>query len=276
MEMPDIPIERADDVRGLEFLENAELILFMAGNQFMVMEELIEAFKDETGLERIFYETLPPRLMLRQILAGGAKFGNLILPGIPDVYTSVSEDSMELLRERGFVEDYSVYLHNRIVLMVPKGNPAGIKSVLDLARDDIRISQPNPENEDIAKYVIEMYERAGGKELVRRIMEEKVRNGTTMLTTVHHRETPERLMKGICDVGPVWATEAIYAKMRGLPLDFVEVGEELDMRDRVNYYVAKMKNAPNPENAELFLEFLMSDRAKEIYEKFGFVVSKHD
>lgn len=271
MEMPVIPDERGDDIHGLEIIDDAELILFMAGNQFMVMEELIQAFKEETGIEKIFYETLPPRLMLRQILAGGAKFRDTILPGTPDVYSSVSEDSMQILKEKGLIEDYFVYLHNRIVLMVPKGNPAKIESLTDLARDDVRISQPNPENEDIARYIIEMYRRAGGEDLVRRIMDEKVRDGTTMLTTVHHRETPERLMKGICDVGPVWATEAIYAKARGLPLDYVEVGEEFDMRDKVNYYITKLKNAPNPENAERFLEFIKSERAQEIYRKYGFV-----
>ena len=271
MEMPTIPDEREDDIRGLEILDEAELILFMAGNQFMVMDELIQAFKEETGIEKIFYETLPPRLMLRQILAGGAKFRDKILPGTPDVYSSVSEDSMQMLKERDLIEDYFVYLHNRIVLMVPKDNPAQIKSLLDLARDEVRISQPNPENEDIARYIIEMYRRAGGDELVRKIMEEKVKKGTTMLTTVHHRETPERLMKGICDVGPVWATEAMYARMRGLPLDYIEVGEEFDMRDKVNYYIAKLKNAPNPENAERFLEFIKSEKAQKIYEKYGFV-----
>ncbi len=271
MEMPTIPSERGDDIHGLEYLNEAELIIFMAGNQFMVMDELIKAFKEETGIEKIFYETLPPRLMLKQILASGAKFRDVILPGTPDVYSSVSEDSMLVLKQKGLIEDYFVYLHNRIVLMIPKDNPAGIKSVLDLGRDEVRISQPNPENEDIARYIIEMYTRAGGDELVRKIMEEKVKKGMTMLTTVHHRETPERLIKGICDVGPVWATEAMYAKMKGLPLDFIEVGEWLDMRDKVKYYIAKLKNAPNPENAERFLEFIKSKRAQEIYKKYGFV-----
>ncbi len=271
MEMPVIPSERGDDIRGLEYLDCAELILLMAGNQFMVMEELIETFKKGTGIKKIFYETLPPKLMLRQILAGGAKFRNIILPGIPDIYSSVSEDSMNLLKNRGLIDDYFIYLHNRIVLMVPKNNPAGVKSVLDLAKDNVRISQPNPENEDIAKYIIEMYRRAGGEQLVKRIMVEKVREGTTILTTVHHRETPERLMKGICDVGPVWATEAIYAKMKNLPLDFIEVGKDLDMRDKVNYYIASFRDSPNPKNAKLFLNYIMSEKAKKIYEKYGFL-----
>ncbi len=272
MEMPVIPDEREDDIHGLEYLDNAELILFMAGNQFMVMDELIQAFKEEYGIERIFYETLPPGLMLKQILAGGAIFKGTILPGVPDVYSSVSEDAMKVLKEKGLIEDYFVYLHNRIVLMVPEGNPAGIKSVLDLARDDVRISQPNPENEHIAEYIIEMYREAGGEELVRKIMEEKVRKGTTLLTLVHHRETPLRILDGIVDVGPVWATEAIYAKMKGLKIDVVEVGEKLDQRDKVNYYIAKLKNAPNPENAEKFLEFIKSRKAQEIYKKYGFVI----
>ena len=271
MEMPIIPPEREDDIHNIEFVNNAELVLFMAGNQFMVMDELIKAFQGEYGVERIFYETLPPGLLLKQILAGGAIFKGRTLPGKPDVYSSVSEDAMRVLKERGVIGDYFVYLHNRIVLMVPEGNPAGIKSVLDLAKDEIRISQPNPENEDIAKYIIEMYSKAGGEELVRKVMEEKREKGTTILTLVHHRETPKRILSGEADVGPVWATEVAYARMRGLRVEAVEVGEELDQRDKVNYYITKLKNCPNPANAEKFLEFIKSEKAQKIYEKYGFV-----
>jgi len=81
MEMPVIPDEREDDLHNLEYADNAELILFMAGNQFMVMDELVKAFQDEYGVERIFYETLPPGMLLKQILAGGAVFKGKVLPG---------------------------------------------------------------------------------------------------------------------------------------------------------------------------------------------------
>jgi len=266
-----IPEDKGKDIHGLEYLDKAELILFMAGNQFMVMEELLNAFKKEYGVERIFYETLPPGLLLKQILKG-AKFKDIILPQIPDVYSSVSKDSMELLKSRGLIDEYFVYLHNRIVLMVPKGNPKGIRSIFDLARDDVVISHPNPENEDIGKYIVQMYLEVGGEELMRKIMVEKAKKGTTKFTTIHHRETPERILKGEADIGLVWATEVIYAQMKGLPVEMVEV--ERDMRDRVNYYIAKLKDAPNPENAEAFLEFIRSDEAKRIYEKYGFVTER--
>ena len=274
LELPEIPINYREDLHNLEYLNEADLILFMAGNQFMVMEELLSAFqKRYPDIKKIFYETLPPGLELKQILAGGARFGNMEIRVIPDIYTAVSNEAMQELLKRGLIKEYFVYLHNRIVLMVRKGNPAGIKGVKDLARDELRISQPGP-LEDITRYIIEMYKKAGGEEFVHRIMEEKRAEGTTIFTLVHHRETPLRIVKGTADVGPVWATEVIYAKNQGLPIDMVEVGEEFDQREKVNYFITILNNAPHPENAEKFLEFIKSSEAQEIYAKYGFVPHK--
>ncbi|MEJ2428028.1 MAG: hypothetical protein P8075_03760 [Deltaproteobacteria bacterium] len=36
---PVIPAERGDDLHNLKFADSADLVLFVAGNQFMVMEE---------------------------------------------------------------------------------------------------------------------------------------------------------------------------------------------------------------------------------------------
>ena len=40
-ELPTIPPERADDLHHLQYADAADLVLFMAGNQFMVMQELL-------------------------------------------------------------------------------------------------------------------------------------------------------------------------------------------------------------------------------------------
>jgi len=261
-----------DDLHNLEYMNDADLVLFVAGNQFMVMEELLDAFKEENPI-RIFYETLPPGLELRQILEGGAIFKDVVIDVIPDIYASVTEKAMKKLEEADLIEkgDYFLYLYNRIVLMVPEGNPAGIKSVEDLGRDDVRISQPNPETEDIAQYIIDMYRDAGGEALVSRIMEEKRAEGTTILTIVHHRETPLRITKGTVDVGPVWATEVFNAKKQGLKVEMIDPGAGLDQRNNVKYYITKLKKAPHPENARNFLEFIKSEKARKIYENYGFV-----
>ncbi len=269
--LPVIPPDREDDLKGLEFLDEADLIVFMAGNQFMVMPELMAAFQAENpDIEKVFYETLPPGLELRQILAGGAVFRDRRLPGNPDVYTSVTEEAMLTLKERGLIDEYHPYLRNRIVLITQKGNPKGIRSVEDLARDDVRVSQPG-EMENITEYIKRMYLQAGGEELLQRIMEEKRAEGTTIYTIVHHRETPLRLLKGTVDVGPVWATEAQEAKRKNYEFETIEVGPELDQSDRVTYYVAQLKTGPNPDAGRRFVRFVLSQRAGEVFTKYGFL-----
>jgi molybdate transport system substrate-binding protein len=274
--LPVIPADRADDLHNLEIADSADLILFMAGNQFMVMKEIVSAFKKEhPDIEKIFYETLPPGLELKQILSGGALFRGERIDVHADIYSSVNEKAMETLKEAGHIvkENYHLYLHNRLTLMVQKENPARIKSVADLGRDSIRISQPDPANEDIAFHIIDMYRQVGGDELVHRIMEKKRAEGTTIFTVVHHRETPLRILKKTVDVGAVWATEAIYAKASGLLFDVVEPGEDFDQRNRINYYICKLKHAPHPENADKFIEFIKSSDARQIYQKYGFLVN---
>ena len=270
---PVIPSERADDLHHLEIADEADLVLFMAGNQFMVMNEIVSVFKKEyPDIEKIFYETLPPGLELKQILAGRAVFRDKIINVQADIYSSVNEKTMKTLEEAGRIlkGDYHLYLHNRLTLMVQKNNPAGIKSVADLGLDSIRVSQPDPANEDIAFHIIDMYRQAGGDELVHQIMEKKRAEGTTIFTIVHHRETPLRILKQTVDAGPVWSTEAVYAKNAGLSIDVVEPGESLDQRNRINYYICKLRAAPHPENADKFIDFITSSAAGKIYRKYGF------
>ena len=235
-DFPIIPSDRADDLHNLEIAGSSDLVLFMAGNQFMAMQEIISAFQQEyPEVKRIFYETLPPGLELKQILSGGALFRDKTLDIYPDIYTSVNENAMKILERSGHInnDDYCLYLHNRLTLMVQEGNPVNINSVIDMGRDDVRISQPDPENEDIAFHIMDMYRQAGGDSLV-------------------------------------WNTEVIHARSCGLAFDVVKPGENLDQRDKINYYVCKLSNAPHQENAQKFIDLITSS-AQQIYKKYGFL-----
>ncbi|MGA8280350.1 MAG: substrate-binding domain-containing protein, partial [Desulfobacterales bacterium] len=238
------------------------------------MDDLVSAFRQtHPEIGTIFYETLPPGMELKQILAGGAVFRDRVLRVTPDIYSAVSEKAMQRLSDARHLEpgDYRLYLHNRLSLMVPAGNPAGIETVNDLGRQGVRMSQPDPDNEDIARHILDMYRQAGGERLVRRIMEEKKTAGTTQMTVVHHRETPLRIAAGTADVGPVWATEIHHARSLGLPIDEVQPGATLDQRDRINYFICRLKTAPHPENAQKFLEFILSSAAQAVYARYGFI-----
>jgi hypothetical protein len=65
------------------------LVLLIGGNQFFVLPQLISGFeaKHPELKGKIFYETLPPGILRKQIAAGGVvTLGNLTLAVKPDVY----------------------------------------------------------------------------------------------------------------------------------------------------------------------------------------------
>lgn len=273
-EYPVIPAERTDDLHNMEEADRAGLILFMAGNQFMALPDLVDAFlRENPGAEPVAYETLPPGLELTQILAGGGRFGQSVLTGRPDVYTAVSEEAMQTLIRKGLAREGEpfVYLRNRLGIMVAAGNPKGVRGVEDLGREDVRISQPDPAGEHIALFIEQMYRLAGGEDLVRAVLRDKAEAGKTLWTTVHHRQTPQRILEGRADAGPVWWTEIQRAGSLGLGLEGVDPGPGLDRREAIAYYATGLKGSPNPEHASRFLKFLRSAAAREVFQRHGFL-----
>ena len=270
----EIPEANTEDVHGLEYANVADLNVFFAGNQYPVVPELLEAFeRKHPGAEKVFYETLPPGLLAEQIRAGGATFGGREITAKADVYLSTTIDLMKGLSREGFLEESEVkpYVKNRLVLIVVRGNPKGIRGLGDLARDDVRISMPNPEREGIARYILDMYREFGGPEFERTVMEEKKEAGATLLTAVHHRETPDNLEQDRADVGPVWFTEYKEHEAQDRDVELIEVGQEYDQQDRITYYLAPLRDAPHPEIARKFVDFVLSPDGQEIYGKYGFV-----
>lgn len=79
-------------------------------------------------------------------------------------------------------------------------------------------------------------------------------------------------MKGETDAGNVWITEYLEYEKNDWPIEKVEPGPDLDMRDQVKYVVGKVdKTAKNPGNADKFLAFMKTREAQAIYAKYGFV-----
>ena len=249
-------------------IEDPQLTIFFAGNQFMVVDDLLTSFKKEyPKYERIFVETLPPGILAKQIKGGSITVGNLRITHKPDIYTASKRAISEM-------DDYfshtQVYCHNNICLMIPAGNPANIRTLNDLGKPRVRVSMPNPQWEGIGEQIKASYKKAGGEQLVTRIMEDKVKDGSTYLTKIHHRESPMRILYGEADAAPVWTSEVVYQKLIGHPVEAVNIPTE--QNTTATYVAAKLKNAPHGQAADDFLKFMDSPTAKQIYKKYGFTI----
>jgi molybdate transport system substrate-binding protein len=261
-------INNVPDLHGE--VENPDLVVFFGGNQFMALPEIMEAFRlQHPQYMRIFYETLPPGIIEEQMKSGSLVIGNLKITHRPDLFVAGEERLQRLHKERNIFMNIIPLYKNRLAIMVHEGNPKNIQTLKDLGRENVAVAMPNPETEGIAEKAMEAFRKAGGEELVKTIMERKVERGTTLITRIHHRQTPMRIMERKSDAGPVWYTEAVFQQNIGNPIGMVKIPDEENVVSTTA--AAILKNAPHPEAADDFLRFLSGEKAAKIYKKYEFM-----
>lgn len=265
-------------VRGVEALErmqkDAMLVLWLAGNQFFAMDDVVHAFQKQNPGVVVGLVTLPPGLLVDAVVGGGWVLNGRKYPGLPDIYGSVNLAHLQRLHAVGRMDRYAVYMHNEIEIMVTKGNPKKIGGIADLGRAGIRTSMPNPINEGIMQfYARKVLERhgvwqqiSGGKECM-----SCQSTATNWFTAVHHRETPERLQSGTSDAGIVWKTETLEALRAGGSVESVRLPPQDSLRDEVSYVIGAITGSPRSRAAVRYLEFIASSEGQAVYASFGFV-----
>jgi len=252
----------------------AGLILWLAGNQFFAMDDVVGAFRKDNPTVAVGVITLPPGLLLKAIQGGGWKYEGKSYPGLPDVYASVNLGHLKALKKAGMMDNYVIYLHNEMVLMVAEYNPKGITGIKDMARPDVKTSNPNPVSEGIMRfYGRKVLERNG---IWQQISAGKECNScqttpNNWFTSVHHRETPERILDGRSDTGIVWVTEVGQAKRDGAKVDMVRLPPEDSLVNEVSYAIGSLTNSRKKATADRYIQFLATPAAKAAYAKYGFV-----
>lgn len=262
------PFDAIADLHG--DVADPQLTVFFAGNQFMVVHDLVAAFKRaHPEYRRVFVETLPPGILAKQIEGGTLVMGNLRIALKPDIFTAGKGSVERLQSEHGWFAASADYARNPLAILVAKGNPKHIEGLQDLGRPDVRVSMPNPAWEGIAKQIEAGYRKAGGAALDHAVMVTKVQDGSTFLTHIHHRQSPLRVLQGESDAAPVWSTEAYFQQqILHHPVETVAIPASQNVT--ATYTAARMKAAPHPQAAKDFLAFMQSPVAQAIYRKYGF------
>jgi molybdate transport system substrate-binding protein len=262
-------------------LQDPDLVIFMAGNQYPVLPDLVAAFRSwlsgqpqhrTVRAERIFYATTPPGRLIDAMDSGQLLLGNFwidVRPDRlwPDVFMTGPRQQRRM-QAAHYLDNWSVYTRNRgTVLLVAAGNPKNIQGVADLMREDVRVAISSPAREPASYESYGATLRAlGGADFADRLL--KKRN-TISPVAVHHRENPQLIYEGIADVAPMYFHFGEYLKKR-LPayFDYVALPAEGNARDELA--VSILNNAPRRSAAEAWVEFMRSDSAAAIYNRYGF------
>jgi len=252
-------------------LTDPRLVLYVGGNYFFVMAPLVKAFEEANPAYkgRLYWETIPPGLLVEQIKAGGRiTSGNMTWTARGDVYFAGLGAVNRLIDAHLLTGPAIPYVTNTLTIMVRKGNPKGIASLADLARGDVRLAMPNPAFEGIARQIRESLVKAGGEALAKAVYDTKVADGSAMLTHIHHRQTPLFLMQGVVDAGVTWQSEALFQEQIGNPIAHVDIPGPQNATE--TYAGAVIAGAPHPEAAQAWLTFIRSPQAMAIFARYGF------
>ena len=283
-----IPADKDDDLRvfypdgkevkgepALELMQAGKpgLTIWLAGNQFFAMEDVIHAFQ-KSSKEVVGVITMPPGKVMNAILNGGWSYKNKDYAMTPDVFGMVDMGSVKKLKEAGKGKDYVTYMHNQLVLMVAEGNPKKIKGIADLGRPELQVMLPNPVTEGIMKFYAK-------KVLENNALWDKLSAGkncqscygapNVYFTSVHHREIPDGIKAGKVDVGIVWATEYKNALKEGQKVGVVNLPEKDSMKNEVNYIAGNIPGAAHEKNALEYLKFLGTKAGQAAYSDHGFI-----
>lgn len=263
------PVDMLADFHGR--LDGAALVLFASGNYFFALGQLVAGFGDAEPRyrDRVFWETLPPGLLVKQIEAHGTvTSGNMTFTAVPDVYMAEYAASTGLAARGMLAAPVISFATNDLAIMVGAGNPAQVRGLADLARPDLGLAMPNPEFEGVARQIRASLVKAGGDDLAEAVYGAKVRSGFTVLTRIHHRQTPLLLMQGLVAAGVAWRSEALFQEEIGNPIGHVDIPEALNTT--ATYSAAMVTGAPHPDAAGAWLAFLRSERAFAILTRYGF------
>ena len=252
-------------------LTDPRLVLFFGGNYFFATKFLVLAFEASHPefKGRIYWETIPPGRLIEQIEKGGRiTVGNMTWTAKADVYFGGLKKVQEHIDKGILVAPAVPYVTNNLTIMVAKGNPRHISGLADLAKPDIQLAMPNPAYEGIGRQIRTALVNAGGDALATAVYETKVKDGSTYLTLIHHRQTPLAIMQGCADAGVTWQSEAAFQEQVGNPIEHVAIPDNINVM--AAYAGAQVKGAPHPEAAKAWLEFIRSSEALSIFERYGF------
>ncbi len=191
----------------------------------------------------------------RYSFAGSDQLAAQIQQGAPaDIFAAASPKYPDDLYARGLVEKPVTFATNRLVLIVPSSNPAGIHSVFDLRRGGIKLVVGTP-TVPIGSYTRQILRNLGL---------------TGVLSNVVSQETDVRsilakVALGEADAGFVYVTDA-----RTVGTKIVQIKLPAWAQPKVRYELAIVKGTKNRAAALAFVSRVLGKRGQALLRSAGF------
>lgn len=226
------------------------LSVFAASSLTEAFEELEQRFEQEhrgVDVQLTFAGSQVLRLQLEQ----GAQ---------ADVFASANAEHMGALARAGVVAQSATFAQNELVVVVPKGNPAGINHFSELGHAQRLVL--GTDNVPIGTYARAVFERATSR------YGEEFK--TEVYSHVVSEESNVRLLRakvelGEADAAVVYRTDAAASdRVRMVPIP-------AELNVRASYPIGLLAHARQPDLARRFIAFVRGPAGQGILQAHGFM-----
>ena len=159
---------------------------------------------------------------------------------------------------------YIVFSANQMVLIVPKGNPMGIRGIADLGRPDIRLVRVTGEK-DLATYrTLELIKKAANDGKMPHLAEQILEKTAVKAPTIP--EALQALKNGEANVGIVYLSSAVAEQKY---VDHILLPDSLNLSEQIRNVLSIPGTSQNPIAAGRFVSFILSPAGQDILKRAG-------
>lgn len=237
--------------------QSVALLVFAAGSLTQPFTEMGDLFKAQNPGLQIDFNFQNANTLVQQILQGAPA----------DVFASAAQKFMTTAVENGDVNesDVQVFARNKLVVIYPKNNPADIKTLADLIQPGVQLvigAKEGPQGVYVERFLTNA---SNDPNLSPTYKEYFYNNVVSYESTVNGVVTKVAL--GEADAGIVFFSDSQGANAERV--NYLEIPDSLNAE--AVYPIAPLKDAPNPEMAKAFVEFVLSPAGQDVLAKYGFL-----
>jgi molybdate transport system substrate-binding protein len=189
--------------------------------------------------------------------AGSNALATQVANGAPaDVFASANTTIPAQLYAQGVVEKPVVFTRNTLVVVVPKSNPAGFKSIYDLSKPGVKIDVANSAV-PVGSYTLQVLDQMGIRSAV-------AANFVSQETDV--RTVLSKVQLGQADAGIVYSTDA--QKVSG---QVTVIKVPAWAQPKIAYSMAIVTKSSNQAAAQAFINEVLSKAGQATMLKYGFL-----
>jgi molybdate transport system substrate-binding protein len=220
---------------------------------------LIDAF---TEIGRNF-EAANPGTTVTFNFAGSQALQTQIEQGAPaDVFASAGKTQMDTLVTGSLIAQDAPqqFLNNKLVVILPKDNPAGLTSLEDLAKPDIKLVLA-ADSVPVGKYALQaldLMDAKFGNDYKTKVIANVVSNEDNV------KQVVSKLQLGEADGGIVYTSDAVAAP----ELKTIEIPADLNVIAK--YPIAPLVKSENADLARAFITYVLSADGQAVLQKWGF------